>query len=247
MGCDSGIGAGSDVVSQLKQTNAGLVAEIDRLRVSLLEHAPRRFPIQGGPSIPWRVIAPHEAQAQRNHDQSLERLAERGGLSPAEALLVLDDKPLRRADWKALAVEGLARLDAINAGEDGLQQTIVRLNSEVKTWQETAEEKNEGCEQLGLTVIALEDECADLKEDIVEWEDSLESMVKSRDFHARVSLYQEEVEKVAALRCEIKVLERRVEKLSKALSNAADHLLDAERCDAADVAYEAVSGECGRC
>lgn len=43
--------------------------------------------------IPWAMIAPHERQALRNHDQSLERLAERGGLDCIEALAVLDDKP----------------------------------------------------------------------------------------------------------------------------------------------------------
>lgn len=40
-------------------------------------------------SIPWPMIAPHEAQALRNHGQTLQRLAERGGLSPGEACDVL--------------------------------------------------------------------------------------------------------------------------------------------------------------
>lgn len=43
-------------------------------------------------SIPWRMLEPHEPQALRNHDQTLKRLAERGGLSIAEALLVLRDQ-----------------------------------------------------------------------------------------------------------------------------------------------------------
>ena len=41
--------------------------------------------------VPWDLVAPHERQALRNHDQTLERLAERGGLSPAELLAVLED------------------------------------------------------------------------------------------------------------------------------------------------------------
>jgi hypothetical protein len=42
--------------------------------------------------IPWEVIAPHEQQANRNHGgQTLARLAERGGLSPAEAISVIED------------------------------------------------------------------------------------------------------------------------------------------------------------
>lgn len=49
-------------------------------------------------SIPWGVIAPHEEQARRNHDQSLKRLAERGGLSPCEAIAVLLGRPLRQID-----------------------------------------------------------------------------------------------------------------------------------------------------
>jgi hypothetical protein len=49
--------------------------------------------------IPWAMIAPCEAAAQRNHNQSLARLAQRGGLSPAEAYCVLKDlEPLAALD-----------------------------------------------------------------------------------------------------------------------------------------------------
>lgn len=34
--------------------------------------------------LPWRLVAPYEEQARRNHGQTLERLAQRGGLSPSE-------------------------------------------------------------------------------------------------------------------------------------------------------------------
>lgn len=68
-----------------------LVVECERLR--RLEA--RRFPIMGGPSIPWRMIAPHEGQARGNHEQSLERLAERGGLDCREAVAVLTDRKWR--------------------------------------------------------------------------------------------------------------------------------------------------------
>lgn len=44
-------------------------------------------------SIPWALIAPHNEQAERNHSQSLRRLAERGGLSPAEAVAVIEGRP----------------------------------------------------------------------------------------------------------------------------------------------------------
>lgn len=42
--------------------------------------------------LPWRIIAGHEKQAQRNHMQSLARLRERGGLSPCEAVAILEDR-----------------------------------------------------------------------------------------------------------------------------------------------------------
>lgn len=60
----------------------------------------RRFPIMEGPSIPWRMILSHENQAKRNHDQTFEELARRGGLSPAEALAVLDDLRWRDSRWR---------------------------------------------------------------------------------------------------------------------------------------------------
>lgn len=42
--------------------------------------------------LPWKLIASHERQALINHDQTLTRLAERGGLSPCEALAILEDR-----------------------------------------------------------------------------------------------------------------------------------------------------------
>lgn len=35
-------------------------------------------------TVPWSFIEPARAQAQKNHSQTLERLAERGGLCPGE-------------------------------------------------------------------------------------------------------------------------------------------------------------------
>lgn len=60
----------------------------------------RRFPIleKGRPSVPWSAIAPHAEQADRNHYQTLERLAERGGLSYAEFWFVMHDEDWD--DWK---------------------------------------------------------------------------------------------------------------------------------------------------
>ncbi len=60
---------------------------------------------QGCPrSLPWSVVAPYEERAQLNHDQSLERLAERGGLGPSELVsLFLNEKlDFKRTDLEAL-------------------------------------------------------------------------------------------------------------------------------------------------
>lgn len=67
------------------------------------EHAsPLLFPIQR-PSrkpgserlpdfVPWEFMKPHEARARRNHQQTLARLAERGGVDVTEALAILQDR-----------------------------------------------------------------------------------------------------------------------------------------------------------
>lgn len=73
----------------------------------------RRFPLLIGNhfgnvecDIPWGLIAPHEEQARKNHGQSLERLAQRHGLSFCEAVAIIEDRPWRRMDnaWVKLAV-----------------------------------------------------------------------------------------------------------------------------------------------
>jgi hypothetical protein len=43
-------------------------------------------------TVPWSLLAPHEAQAKRNHDQTLKRLAERGGLCPSEMVNVIEGR-----------------------------------------------------------------------------------------------------------------------------------------------------------
>lgn len=59
----------------------------------------RRFPIirtwhsEGAPQpewIPWSILKAHEDQAIKNHDQTLDQLAARGGLDPCEIVAILD-------------------------------------------------------------------------------------------------------------------------------------------------------------
>lgn len=61
----------------------------------LLDYRERKT-YTGPLSIPWSLIKAHERQALANHgQQTLERLAERGGLDPMEAVAVLQDKSWR--------------------------------------------------------------------------------------------------------------------------------------------------------
>jgi hypothetical protein len=55
-----------------------------------------------GERFPMSLFRPHEGQARENHYQSLDRLAERGGLGWSEALAILEDREWRRcADAEA--------------------------------------------------------------------------------------------------------------------------------------------------
>jgi hypothetical protein len=50
-------------------------------------------------SIPMHLLAPYKEQAQRNHSQSLQRLAERGGMDSTEILGMV-----RGIGWSQLVV-----------------------------------------------------------------------------------------------------------------------------------------------
>ncbi len=79
---------------------AAMKQERDELQRQLAKLKERRFPVMHVrnrfPDAPgfirWSVIEHHEACAQRNHSQSLDRLAQRGGLDPTEALAVMTNQ-----------------------------------------------------------------------------------------------------------------------------------------------------------
>lgn len=75
--------------------------------MSTFEEKRSRKPLRT--EIPLAMIAPHENQAHLNHRQTLQRLAERGGLSACEAVAVLED---RRWQWMDLDV-ARARLEEL--------------------------------------------------------------------------------------------------------------------------------------
>ena len=65
--------------------------------------------------VPWALVEPHEAQAQSNHSQTLERLSQRGGLSPLELWCVVNDKKWHdKGDMtEAKAIEWLRTIDGV--------------------------------------------------------------------------------------------------------------------------------------
>ena len=59
-------------------------------------------------SVPWSMLAPHEAQAERNHDQALKTLARRGGLDVSEMVAVLTGQTWREIREAKLTPEQAA-------------------------------------------------------------------------------------------------------------------------------------------
>ena len=85
----------------------------------------KQFPIlgSGGAKIDWQLVIDHGGQAKKNHYQSVERLAERGGLSWCELYAVLHDKPWQKmgtndAIIACRALEASYIAAAIRAKED---------------------------------------------------------------------------------------------------------------------------------
>lgn len=75
----------------------------------------RRFP-DAPSSVPWQLVAPHARQAQRNHSQSLEALAQRSGLTWCELVAVLEDRPWHGMKPEAALSKGLALLRQYEGG-----------------------------------------------------------------------------------------------------------------------------------
>lgn len=54
------------------------------------------FPIHDPdiPSVPWALMVPHGAASLVNYGLTLAQLADRGGVSPAEAVALIEDRPM---------------------------------------------------------------------------------------------------------------------------------------------------------
>lgn len=75
--------------------------------------ARQHMPILGDAAItklPFAAFAHREDRAMKNHNQTLERLAQRGGLCLSEALAILEDRPLPNGwDWEPAVVRDKIR------------------------------------------------------------------------------------------------------------------------------------------
>lgn len=63
----------------------------------------RRFPIKLDndiKSVPWALMAPHDAQALVNHGRTIEQLAARGGTTPEEALAIIEGRAFMRMPFR---------------------------------------------------------------------------------------------------------------------------------------------------
>lgn len=121
----------------------GLLRDVREVRQAREREPEPRFPMHWGQlrrgqkeawtklgcprTVPWDFLRPHEQQALDNHSQSLHKLAERGGLGPAEMLAIVEGKSAREAGFfgagpqDELAIpkllEKLAAYEAAHAGK----------------------------------------------------------------------------------------------------------------------------------
>lgn len=86
------------------------------------------FGAPGGGTVPWDFVAPHSQQAMTNHYQTLERLAERGGLSWSEIECVVCNK-----EWDGVAFTLPRERDRYVAFEAGAK---VRVEKLLDAWRE---------------------------------------------------------------------------------------------------------------
>ena len=75
----------------------------------------RRSKIPYPCGVPYSLVEAHDAQAQSNHSQTLERLAQRGGLSPLEVWCIVNDKKWHdKGDMtEAKAIEWLRGVEGV--------------------------------------------------------------------------------------------------------------------------------------
>ena len=109
----------------------------------------RRFPVMIRPgeervleivgcplTVPWAMLAEHEAQARANHGQTLERLAARMGLSTQEILAIIHDAGIR--EYLRLDTREASELLAKCVREwENIRELEAKVAKGVREWEET--------------------------------------------------------------------------------------------------------------
>ncbi len=122
----------------------------------------RLFPIQDAEAIPWAVVAPCDRQCQRNHGgQTLERIAERGGLGAAEACDVLlgqpwDTTPVADAAGRLRQIVKerwyLAEVEQLRRHNESLASQIDKMDSHIPRWKGTGKGRIQVIEEMSTTI-----------------------------------------------------------------------------------------------
>lgn len=78
--------------------------------------------------IPWDILDACTVRLRTNHGQSIEQLAQRGGLDATEAIAVLEDRPWTNMEWKEANKRLAARIVhfAIDVGFENLLKAMIR-------------------------------------------------------------------------------------------------------------------------
>ena len=148
-------------------------------RPNVSEGVEKMFPIMsgdglgGGFKIPWKVIEPFDKQCVRNHDQTLEQIAKRGGLGVLEAIAVLTARKVKEVQPEEVSVEKLLelvskRLSLLSSApvSPSLRDEVVKLKNEyiagllkarVEKWSDEIIEHQRGCVETCIAILALID------------------------------------------------------------------------------------------
>ncbi len=135
------------------------------LRANKYQHCPR--------FVRWDLLNPH--RALDNHSQTLQRLSERGGLSPLELMANLNDEPFdyRKAELKDAKVKAVARLQKIAWSED--HPTIESLQATIKELEESIRELSKAGAEFKYIDMSAKNEI--LKSRIKELEEKQRDLV----------------------------------------------------------------------
>lgn len=181
----------SDRLAQVEADRDRLQAEVERLRGGRLFPIMRDRNDQCPRSVPWSVLAAHEAQAKDNHDQTLARLAERGGLSPQEAWCVAHDRRWRErcseadaAAWVVSVQEDVAAdrdrwKERAEAAERWNAGGVDKVCEEYKTRAEAAERERDSVRDAARTIDA---DCDQTRIDLAAAQRRIEALEKVAAF-----------------------------------------------------------------